>query len=180
MPGQWSCDTSEREVQSISCYSTSTCLVWIHLSTNPTNLTTIYRPPKINTDFLKEFSAFLTVLCSLYPNVILLGDFNIHMGNTTNPLTKDFTSCLYSFGLQQFINFPAHSKAHILDLICCSRITPLHCVASDLPISDHKLVSVKDSLPIFKTNPSHSICFRNIKNIVVTCVCYDESTWQPP
>ncbi|KAJ8247213.1 hypothetical protein COCON_G00234620, partial [Conger conger] len=131
----------------------------------PTILVTVYRPPKPSREFLNEFSAFLTSLCSLSPNIILLGDFNIHMDNVNNTLTKDFTSCLDSSGLQQYIDFPTHSKGHILDLVCCSGVTPLNCTASDLPISDHKFVSFNVSLKLPKTNMLRSISFRNINNI---------------
>ncbi len=131
----------------------------------PTILAAIYCPPKTGTDFLNEFPTFLTLLCSISPDIILLGDFNIHIDNTKNVLTRAFVSCLDSFGLQQFTDFLIHSKSHILDLICCSGVTPLHSAALDLPISDHKLVSFNANLTISKTNPPRPISFRNIKNI---------------
>ena len=58
----------------------------------PTIIATVYRPPKLNSDFLIDFAAFLTHLSSLSPNIILLGDFNIHMDNINLLLTKDFTA----------------------------------------------------------------------------------------
>lgn len=126
----------------------------------PTILATIYRPPKSNNNtFFTDFSSFLTSVCSMSPNVIILGDFNIHIDNTINTLTRYFSSVLDSFGLQQHIDFPTHNKGHILDLICCSGLTPLNCTASDLPIYDHKLISFNVNLPPSKTNPPHSISF---------------------
>ena len=65
----------------------------------PTILVTIYRPPKPNKDFIDEFATLLTHICSLSSNIILLGDANIHMDNVNHTLTKDFISCLDSFGL---------------------------------------------------------------------------------
>ncbi len=106
----------------------------------PTIITTVYRPPNFNTNFLTELSAFLTLLCSVSPNVIMVGDFNIHIDKATVTYTKDFLSCLDSFGLKQFIDFPNHSKGHTLDLLCCTGITPFDCSSRDLSISDHKLV----------------------------------------
>ncbi len=76
----------------------------------PTIITTVYRPPKFNTNFLTELSAFLTLLCSVFPNLIMVGDFNIHIDKATVTYTKYFLSCLDSFGLKQFIDFPTHSK----------------------------------------------------------------------
>jgi len=49
----------------------------------PTIVATLYCPPKPNKDFITDFSAFLTHLSTLSPNIILLGDFNIHMENAT-------------------------------------------------------------------------------------------------
>ncbi len=133
----------------------------------PTILTTIYRPPKSNNAFLTELSELLTYLCSMSPNVIMLGDFNIHIDNASNAFTSDFLSCLDCFGMQQFNTLPTHSKGHILDLVCCSGITPFNCTVSDLSISDHLLVSFCAQLAVFKVNPCRPITFRNIKNIDV-------------
>ncbi|KAI5085635.1 hypothetical protein C0J45_2211, partial [Silurus meridionalis] len=131
----------------------------------PTILTTIYRPPKSNNAFLTELSELLTHLCSISPNVILLGDFNIHIDNTSNAVTSEFLSCLDCFGIQQFNTLPTHIKGHILDLVCCSGIIPFNCTVSDLSISDHFLVSFCAKLAIFKANLCRPISFRNIKNI---------------
>lgn len=131
----------------------------------PTILVNVYRPPKPNKDFIDDFTTFLTHICSLSSNIILLGDFNIHMDNTNHTLTKDFTSCLDSFGLQQHIGFPTHSKGHVLDLVCCSGVTPFNCSAVHLPISDHMLVSFNLSFSLSKIKQSRVMSFRNIKNI---------------
>ncbi len=85
----------------------------------PSVLAVVYRPPKYCNTFLDEFCAFLTSLCTLSPNIILLGDFNIHVDSASNSFTRDFNSCLDSFGLHQYVGFPTHSKGHTLDLVCC-------------------------------------------------------------
>lgn len=134
----------------------------------PTILMSIYRPPKSNPFFLTELSELLTYICPMSPNVIMLGDFNIHIDEVTNTSTSDFLSCLDSFGMLQFTNLPTHSKGHILDLICCSGIIPYNCSVFDLSISDHLLVSFCIQLTVFKVNLCRSIQFRNIKNIDVS------------
>lgn len=131
----------------------------------PTVLVNIYRPPKPNKDFIDEFTTLLTHVCSLSSNIILLGDLNIHFDNSNLALTKDFISCLDSFGLTQYIDFPTHCKGHTLDLVCCSGITPLNCSAALLPISDHKLVTFNLPLTLSKTKQSRVISFRNVSNI---------------
>ncbi|KAE8278033.1 hypothetical protein D5F01_LYC23909 [Larimichthys crocea] len=131
----------------------------------PTVIATVYRPPKQNSEFLNDFAAFLNHLSSLSPNIIILGDFNIHMDNINLPLTKDFTSCLESFGCQQHITFPTHSKGHILDLICCSGVTPSDLTANELPITDHFLISFTVKLTLSISKQPRLISLRNIKNI---------------
>ncbi|XP_014864104.1 PREDICTED: uncharacterized protein LOC106930827 [Poecilia mexicana] len=131
----------------------------------PTIITTIYRPPKTNNDFMNDFAALLTHLSILSPNIIILGDFNIHMDDCNSPLTKDFSSCLQSFGLQQLINFPTHSKGHVLDLVCYSGVSPSDCKADELAITDHFLLSFHICLPLSISKLSRLISFRNIKDI---------------
>uniref|UniRef100_A0A8C6LBK5 Reverse transcriptase domain-containing protein n=1 Tax=Nothobranchius furzeri TaxID=105023 RepID=A0A8C6LBK5_NOTFU len=131
----------------------------------PTVIALIYRPPKPNSDFLNDFSSLLTQLTTLSPNVILLGDINIHMDNLNLPLTRDFSSCLNSFDFQTYSNFPTHIKGHSLDLICCSGLTPSNCSANDVNISDHFFLSFNIPLCSLRTKPIRHISFRNIKNI---------------
>ena len=131
----------------------------------PTIIATIYRPPKPNSDFAPDFAAFLTHLSSLSPNIILVGDFNIHMDNPNLPLTMNLTSCLESAGFQQFTTFPTHSKGHILDLICCSGIIPLDLTAAELPITDHFLLTFTVQLTLSICKTPRLMFHRNIKAI---------------
>ncbi len=131
----------------------------------PTVLAVVYQPPKYCNTFLDEFCAFLTSLCTLSLNIILLGDFNIHVDSASNSFTRDFNSCLDSFGLHQYVDFPTHSKGHTLDLVCCSGVTPLDCTATVIPISDHKLLSFIVNVTLSRTKQQRSMTFRNIKKI---------------
>lgn len=131
----------------------------------PTIIAALYRPPKHNKDFISELADFLTHLSTVSPNIILVGDFNIHVDDDNNPLTKDFISCLDSLGLQQYIDFPTHVKGHILDLICCSGVRPVDCKADFFPLSDHMFLSFGVNIPLSKSNPPRNITYRKIKDI---------------
>ena len=50
-------------------------------------------------------------------NILIAGDFNFHVDNTTDPDTIKFNKILESFNLQQHINGPTHKRGHTLDLI---------------------------------------------------------------
>lgn len=97
-------------------------------------------------EFLNNFPALLTHLSVLSPNIIDC-DLNIHMDNDKNLISRDFTSCLKSIGLQQYIDFPSHLKGHILDLICCSGVTTTHCIA----LSDHMFIFFYANVTASKT-----------------------------
>ena len=108
-------------------------------------------------------SPHFSLLSAHSSNIILLGDINIHLDNKNLASTKELISCLDSFGLTQYIDFP--SKGHTLELVCCSGVTPQNCSAADLPIFDHKLVSFNLCLTLSKTKQSRVISFRKIRNI---------------
>ncbi len=133
----------------------------------PTVLVMIYRPPKASTmnAFFSEFSTILTYLCTLSPNIILMGDFNIHFDNIASTQYNDFKLILDSADLVQFVNFPTHNKGHILDLVCCSGVMPYNFTSTVSPISDHKPIFFYISLFLARVKPQRSVSFRNIKNI---------------
>ena len=99
------------------------------------------------------------------PTVILLGDFNIHIDNPANGFAKDFISLLECLGITQYVNFPTHNKGHILDLVCCTGVTPFNLTDAEFPISDHKSVLFEVNVPLSKTRALRTITFRNIKRI---------------
>lgn len=122
--------------------------------------TGLQRPMPTGIFYIFNFSMFLVPQCGL-----LVVGFNIHVDNADNLCSNEFLSCLDSFGLQQFINVPTHSKGNSLDLVCCSGVIPGNCTSSDLSLSDHLVVSFNVSLPVPKSNLNHSITFRSIKYI---------------
>ena len=86
-------------------------------------MVTIYRPPPSkknqlnNTLFLEEFSKLMEQLIIVPGNLLIVGDFNYHVDNTTNPETIKFNKILEMFNLQQHVNGPTHKRGHTLDLI---------------------------------------------------------------
>ncbi|KAF7641376.1 hypothetical protein LDENG_00283240, partial [Lucifuga dentata] len=70
--------------------------------------------------------------------------------------------------LTQFVSFPTHSKGHILDLVCCSGISPCNFNSLELSISDHKIILFDITVPVSKSAVEHSISFWNIKNLNIS------------
>ena len=50
-------------------------------------------------------------------NIILPGDFNIHIEETTSPDTVIFNDTMEALGLTQHVTQPTHNQGNILDLV---------------------------------------------------------------
>ena len=85
-----------------------------------TNLTllVIYKQPTSSTiTFCEELATILEEgITSMKLNIMIIGDFKIHMENIANPNTITFNDFLDSFNLQKHVNFPTHIAKHHLDL----------------------------------------------------------------
>ena len=63
----------------------------------------VYRPPKSDKHFIKDFSDFLSHYATSYDCLLILGDFNIHVCFPGKPLVSEFCHVMESFGLLQHI-----------------------------------------------------------------------------
>lgn len=143
----------------------------------------IYRPPyslnhPISTGtFLNEFSDYLESLMLCKHSLLISGDFNIHVDITSLPETKLFNELLFSFGLQQLVNFPTHEKGHTLDLIICRQSDSVY-FSSLKPgsyISDH--CTVLCDLNITKPRlTTKTITYRKLKDIDISALTNDLSS----
>ncbi len=50
----------------------------------------VYRPPKYNKDFIQQFSEFLSHIVPSCDNILILGDFNIHVCCPNKPMVSEF------------------------------------------------------------------------------------------
>ena len=67
--------------------------------------------------FLDEVTELLTGLIPKYNNLILMGDFNVHIGDITNAENLIFKDTMEELGLSQQVRTPTHRQGNILDLI---------------------------------------------------------------
>lgn len=124
----------------------------------------IYIPPKHNANFLSDLTELLTIACAQYNNIIVLGDFNIHVDSDCAS-AKDFMAILDYLDFSQRIDFPTHSHSHTLDLICSVGINNVCVQGLEVGISDHKLIDFSFCLPLAKPKTKSTISYRNLKNI---------------
>ncbi|KAK0154922.1 hypothetical protein N1851_002758 [Merluccius polli] len=123
----------------------------------------IYRPPRPHpASFLTDF---LTKLSAISPSVLLLGDFNLHIDNTDSTPAIEFLNLLQCLNFTQHINFPTHSRGHILDLVCSTNLHIQHLSSHNLHISDHLAIILDLDIPIPTPKQQRTITFRNLKSL---------------
>ena len=106
-------------------------------------LVTIYRPPNTSHPvFISELSSLLEDLASSNSEVLITGDFNIHVDILSDPFSKTFSNLLETFDLKQHITFPTHDRGHTLDLLITRSNST---IISDL---DHTIPSISDHYAI--------------------------------
>ena len=114
----------------------------------------LYRPPPSTQNgltvsmFFDEFPALLERLAVDSGKLLLLGDFNFHIDDTTNRQASNFLELLNNHNLVQQIIGPTHKDSHTLDLVITrvSEDTILRWSIMDPHLSDHKVIHAKLSL----------------------------------
>ncbi|XP_052782951.1 uncharacterized protein LOC128219177 [Mya arenaria] len=127
----------------------------------------LYRPPSLGTElqFVSEFLQFLEEILPSYSNLMILGDFNLHLDDGTSAST-DFNNSLYSLGLEQHVTFPTQIEGNVLDLVISevtNGINVLSCEQGPY-ISDHCVIKVITYVKR-ENIKSESVSFRNFKAI---------------
>ncbi|CAL9708038.1 unnamed protein product [Knipowitschia caucasica] len=138
------------------------------LSPSPLVISIIYRPPKPNPSFLSELSEFITHLCTVSSSILLLGDFNIHIDSAHNTVSTDFLDILQNFNFTQHVDFPTHSRGHILDLICSTGLHIDSLSHTDLAISDHLALTFHINIPNPHIKQTRTLSFRNLNSLCST------------
>ncbi|CDQ69095.1 unnamed protein product [Oncorhynchus mykiss] len=105
-------------------------------------IATVYRPPGPYTAFLIEFPEFLSDLVVIADNILIFGDFNIHMEKSTDPLQKAFGAIIDSVGFVQHVSGPTHCHSHTLDLVLSHgiNVVDLNVFPHNPGLSDHHFI----------------------------------------
>ena len=145
-------------------------------------LIVVYRPPdKSKSDFLEEISDLLDSIENKI-NLLICGDFNLHLDNLNDNYVNKFIEILELHGLENQVYTPTSKENHIIDLIIHNKdkkITKNIDVEPECTISPmHKLIffeiDFKKSENIMK-----KIIFRNKKNFdaqLFLDTCVNETT----
>lgn len=107
----------------------------------------IYRPPKYNKHFIRDFTELLSEIMPKYDRILIVGDMNIHVCCPTNLLAKDFLKLIDSFNLTQFVSGPTQNHGHTLDLVLSCSLPILNIEIKKAVFSDHAPILFDVSLP---------------------------------
>ncbi|XP_070565305.1 uncharacterized protein [Ptychodera flava] len=113
------------------------------------NVLGIYRPPYSQenkstvSDFIDEFLTLLESWLPANDNIIIAGDFNIHIDNKEDPGACSFIDSVEAIGLKIGVDFATHKEGHHLDLIITENVsrTDIHTVNAGPFLSDHRVVT---------------------------------------
>lgn len=107
------------------------------------NFIVVYRFCEVApTLFYTEFYDFIENIFITLKNCVILGDFNLHVNETFNPLIAKFSNILASFNLNQFVVGPTHKLGNTLDLVIANNCdTVIRDVHTDFNTkSDHAYI----------------------------------------
>ena len=130
-------------------YSSFEHAIW-NIQIGPTVYTIIgiYHPPQGMDP--KVSNANLTDLLShvipKHRDIIIMGDFNIHINDLEDRDAQILNDTLNAFNLRQHVNIPTHNLGHTIDLI----ITPNDYTGPLIPgsyLSDHRMITFSTNIP---------------------------------
>ena len=95
--------------------------------------------------FLAQVSELVQYLFTNQKNLVLLGDFNVHINKLDNQDTQSYIDTMEALGLVQHIDQQTHQLGNTLDLIYMESLEPLkvYHVFTSTYISDHCLVGIE-------------------------------------
>ena len=125
----------------LGCFSTFESPSCILKNKLPILCVLIYRPFKLISGIIQEFSDLLSVIMLQYDRVLILGGFNVHVCcPSSSSFSSDIMKLLNSFSLTQNVKQPSYDKGHTLDLVLANGFCVDEVNLVDFAVSDHKAV----------------------------------------
>ena len=115
----------------------------------------IYRPPYSSTNketvtkFLNKFTEWLANILGLFSNMVVLGDFNVHINDENDNKAGIFEDTITALGFNQHVTFPTHWEGNFLDLVfteTCNSIKVKPCRSGPI-LSNHMAVDIVMAQP---------------------------------
>lgn len=165
-------------MRSVTCASFEGFSLTITSSGSTLCLVAIYRPPQNSIpEYLNEFTDLIeSIITSTATELLVIGDFNIHWTATNDSGAARFRNITESLGLTQHVDFPTHSRGHVLDLIFSSfKDIGLTVTGKDHTVtSDHACILFALTFPCPK-KVTKTINIRKLRAIDTESFCRDVS-----
>ena len=100
----------------------------VNTGTVTINIIANYHPPysdinqSTNTIFLDDLANIFEKYLIPLSNIVVTGDFNLHIDKMNNPNVNLFKDMVQAFGLDCQVDFPTHWSGHTLDFILTEAI----------------------------------------------------------
>ena len=136
-------------------------------TSSPLRLVVIYRPPHHDFNaFVRNFTEYLELLVITRSELLLIGDFNIHLDDASNKEGREFSQLLDTFGLSQHVKQPTHVAGHLLDCVITKSRNAMRPSVSviDQCVSDHSTILCHLTLAKPQAQ-TQSISYRSFKRI---------------
>lgn len=145
--------------------------MWLQMSISGRKLIigTAYRPPWLNVDIFVDGLASSIESFTWCDNIILLGDFNVNLLNSTDLNTKKIADFLQCYRITQRVTCPTHFTTHsetLIDVVCTDIKGTTVTVDYIKDLSSHAFILCQLNIPKFKPIPS-KITRRSLKDIDV-------------
>ena len=116
--------------------------------------------------FMDKYVEFLTDVLADHRNILILGDFNIHVNSRDDPDAEAFSDMMEALGLDQHTSFSTHRSGNILDLVFTEVISSLRVLecSEGSYMSEHKAIHITISAPRDNIEKK-TIKTRNLKTI---------------
>lgn len=96
-------------------------------------------------------------------NILILGDFNIHVCCLNKPMVSEFLQLVESFNFKQSVSSPTHEQGHILDLVLSLGLPICNIEVGNDVLSDHMPVTFDACMPCKPNLPQTDVfCTRLI------------------
>ena len=115
-----------------------------HFNTAKIVFITLYRPSSLNITelFFEEFISLLEIVSTYGSEIVLSGDFNIHVDDRNDVSARRLLDLLDAFDLQQHVTASTHACGHTLDLLITRPSLLPSNINVDVPVlSDHGLIT---------------------------------------
>ena len=133
------------------------------------NILGIYRPPDSSmSQFLDIFTELLVDILTSNTNLVVLGDFNIHVNKIDDPTAGIFLDTMTALGMKQHVTGPTHISENGLDLIFTEEMSKsmvIECSHS-MFVSDHSSIQCILNIPKENCNRKE-ITYRKLKDVDV-------------